>query len=279
DTDPGFGALELGPGARAQALGSAYASLADDPSASFWNPAGLARLSPLEVTATHHVSFEGIRQEYLSLAKRLSEGTLGISFGAVYNSDPIIGTDIRGDSVGTFGYYETVTTVAFGMRATKNVDAGVGVEYLADKFGDFTGSGFAVNLGLRYFPGIPNLSLGASVRHLGPGITVDTHSTPLPTTWQGGASYIGSMSQGDLTLAADLSKTRGDSRVHALFGVEYSRRGFVTLMGGYRTGFDSEAFSFGVGINLARFQVQYAVVPYKNDFGTGSRIALTYLGR
>jgi hypothetical protein len=278
DTAPGFGSLELGPGARAQAMGSAFVSLADDPTASFWNPAGLARQSGFQLSATHNQSFEGIRQEYVSALKKFSEGTFGLSFGAVYNADPLLGTSINNDSVGTFGYYELVTTAAFGFRASEKLDLGVSLEYLADKIDTYTSNGFAINGGFRYFPGIPNLSLGASVRHLGQGMTMDVKRTPLPTTWQGGASFIRPMGSGDLTLAADLSRTRGDSRTHLLLGLEYAQHGLLSLQGGYRTGFDSEAFSFGVGVNMGRFQVQYAMLPYKNDFGNGTRIALNYLG-
>src|SRR5438309_11752334 len=101
DSPTGFTALELGPGARAQALGSAFSSIADDPTASFWNPAGLSRLKGIQVVATHHQSFENIRQEYISATKKISEGTFGLSFGALYNSDPLLGTDENGDSVGT----------------------------------------------------------------------------------------------------------------------------------------------------------------------------------
>ena len=70
DDAVGFSTLEIGPGARAQAMGSAFSSVSDDPSASFWNPAGLSRLNGFQFTATHNQSFEGVRQEYLSATKK-----------------------------------------------------------------------------------------------------------------------------------------------------------------------------------------------------------------
>jgi len=277
DDPTGFSSLELGPGARAQAMGSAFASVADDPSASFWNPAGLSRLKDLEVLATHNQSFEGIRQEYISMAKRFPEGTLGLSVGMVYNSDPLLGTDVNGDSVGTFGYRDILATAAFGFRASPSLDVGAGVEYLSSTIADYSAGGFAMNAGLRYFPpGVNNFSLGASVRHLGPGITMDLSPTSLPTTWQAGMSYILPVSKGDLTLALDGQRTRGDDRTHFLAGVEYAQQNFLSLQAGYRSDFDSEAFSFGVGLTFSNFQFNYAMVPYKNDLGTASRFALTY---
>ena len=37
--------LKLGAGARAEAMGGAYAAVADDATALYWNPAGLTRIS------------------------------------------------------------------------------------------------------------------------------------------------------------------------------------------------------------------------------------------
>jgi threonine dehydratase len=36
--------LKIGVGARAEGMGGAFVAVADDPSAVFWNPAGIARL-------------------------------------------------------------------------------------------------------------------------------------------------------------------------------------------------------------------------------------------
>ena len=128
DDPTGISSLEMGPGARAQAMGSAFTSLADDPTASFWNPAGLSRLKGYEVLATHHDSFDGVRQEYVSFTRHFTEGTLALSGGMVYNSDPLLGTDVNGDSVGTFGYHDVVATAAFGFKAADKLDVGAGVE-------------------------------------------------------------------------------------------------------------------------------------------------------
>ncbi|HPT47104.1 MAG TPA: UPF0164 family protein, partial [Candidatus Rifleibacterium sp.] len=45
--------LKMGVGARALGMGSAFTAVADDSTASFWNPAGLARLEKSEGSFMH----------------------------------------------------------------------------------------------------------------------------------------------------------------------------------------------------------------------------------
>jgi hypothetical protein len=52
----------------------------------------------------------------------------------------------------------------------------------------------------------------------------------------------------------------------------------LSLQGGYRSGYDSEAFSFGVGVRVGSFDFQYAMVPYKNELGTSNRFAVSLRG-
>ena len=45
--------LKLGVGARAIGMGEAYSAIADDPTAIYWNPAGLAAVSEHSVSLMH----------------------------------------------------------------------------------------------------------------------------------------------------------------------------------------------------------------------------------
>ncbi len=52
--------MENGAGARALAMGGAFTAVADDPSATFWNPAGLATMPRRELLAMHEEAFGGV---------------------------------------------------------------------------------------------------------------------------------------------------------------------------------------------------------------------------
>jgi hypothetical protein len=61
--------LKVGAGARALGMGGAFVALADDASATYWNPAGLVSLSSKEVEAMHAEQFGNIvNYDYISAA-------------------------------------------------------------------------------------------------------------------------------------------------------------------------------------------------------------------
>src|SRR5206468_1572613 len=64
--ETGFAFLKLGVGARPMALGRAYVALADDPTAIYWNPAGLAAISGTHVTAVTNEWIQALRHDLLA---------------------------------------------------------------------------------------------------------------------------------------------------------------------------------------------------------------------
>lgn len=67
-----------GGGARAMGLGGAFTAVADDPSAAFWNPAGLARAGARELLAMHEERFGGlVDRDYAAYTQPVSWALLG----------------------------------------------------------------------------------------------------------------------------------------------------------------------------------------------------------
>src|SRR5471030_456263 len=60
--------LKLGIGPRAIAMGNAQVGLADDVYATYWNPAGLARLESFEAGFVQNQYLENITEQYLAFA-------------------------------------------------------------------------------------------------------------------------------------------------------------------------------------------------------------------
>ena len=72
-TKPGFAFLKLGVGARAMGMGSAYVALADDPTAVYWNPAGLAGAEGAQVVVMHNEWIQDFRQEFAAVSRDLGK--------------------------------------------------------------------------------------------------------------------------------------------------------------------------------------------------------------
>ncbi len=60
--------LKIGQGARAAGMGEAFTAVADDATAVFWNPAGLAQLNRLHFQFTHNQWIDDFRQESFAVA-------------------------------------------------------------------------------------------------------------------------------------------------------------------------------------------------------------------
>jgi hypothetical protein len=134
-------------GARAIAMGGAYSSLAEDATALFWNPAGLARVGHQEVGASHANLFHsGIVDNVASFVLPLSH-------------DNAVGTDWyhSGFDDGELGFGENRATVAWATRVRPGLWAGVGGKWLSrnlslDGLDLRTENGFGADFGLLAVP-------------------------------------------------------------------------------------------------------------------------------
>ena len=77
----GLAFLKVGVGSRGAALGEAYTTLADDPSAIYWNPAGLAAAHGTQLAFTHSRWLGDINNEFAAVTFPSFGGTLG--FGII----------------------------------------------------------------------------------------------------------------------------------------------------------------------------------------------------
>lgn len=171
--------LELGIGARALGMGSAYVGLSDDATGFYWNPAGLAFQSRIEVAAMHANLFNNLeRQNYLSFAVPIFGGAT-ISVGAIglfiddigrRNSGSLDSTTysqrIDNDNIqlkwnnGFFSSYEIAAFFTFAKYYRWNMDLGwqyfkvpidiglgLNFKYLTQKLDDKSGTGLGIDAG------------------------------------------------------------------------------------------------------------------------------------
>ncbi|MDZ7316290.1 MAG: PorV/PorQ family protein [candidate division KSB1 bacterium] len=198
--------LMISPGARAAGMGEAFVALADDATATYWNPAGLAFQYGKELhfmhvnwlpefgndmfydfaTYIHHV--EGI-------------GTFGLNV-TYLNLGEQIHTDETGAELGKFGSNEYSIALTYGTKMSENWSVGLGMRYIRSNLaggikvgaeqGEGVANGFAFDVATLYkFPFAPKLSFGVNLSNMGPKISyIDVaQADPLPTNLRFGFAY------------------------------------------------------------------------------------------
>lgn len=273
--ETGFAFLKLGVGARAMGMGSAYVAVADDPTALYWNPAGLAAVTKTQVTAMHNEWIQDFRQEFVAVGAKAGPGSLGVGFSGFY-ADELERRDDTGVLLGHFGFNDIAVTGAYGMRVAKGLDAGLALRYVREMIDAVDAIALTGDVGARYGVSDTGVSFGAAVQNVGGDAKFDSEEFPLPTTFRLGAAFTRPIAKwnGSGTLSAEYRQARADDgRFH--LGGELVYRQLLALRAGAKFGYDDEDFSFGLGLKKDWFGFDYALVPLSSDLGTTHFISVT----
>jgi len=272
----GFLSLRLGAGARSAGMGDAQVSLAEDATATYWNPAGLASIKTTNFTLMHDEWLSTVRMETASLAHATAVGNFGLHFSGLYLDEIERRENASAEPSGNFNAFEMTVAGAYGRRIVPDVDLGVAIKSLYSKLDDVSASGWAVDFGLRYRTKIPGLTFAGAAQNLGPKVKFVSDEFVLPATARLGADYQREMPQlaGRVVAAFDLVfVTDGDARQHV--GLEYVYRGVASARLGYKANYDSQGLTFGAGLRKAGYHFDYAYADVGNDLGSGHKFAFS----
>jgi hypothetical protein len=223
--------LMIEPDSRAAGMGNAGVALADNASALFWNPAGLAWQQQNQVSITHASwlpSFNAdLFYDYLVGTYHI-EGLGRIGAHLTYlNLGEQVRTDAAGFEQGRFNSYEFSAGLSYGFALNERWALGAGLRFIYSSLASGTtvseqpvspGSSVAVDLAALYrseaFSLLGRRAVfrgGVNLSNLGPGLryTENGQKDPLPTVLRlGGAVTAALDAEGlnTLTLAGDLSK-------------------------------------------------------------------------
>lgn len=216
--------LLISPGARPAGMGEAFVGLADDATAVYYNPAGLAFQRGREVTLMHanwlpqfgndlFIEFAAYKQHFEGL------GTIGVNVTYLNLGKQFQTLEDSPDPVGEFSSYEFAASATYGTQLSEHWGVGIGLRYIysnlapfgaGEEKGDGRASAFAFDLSTLYkMPFAPRLSLGVNLSNMGPKITyIDAaQADPLPTNLKVGFAYrLLNDKYNKLTLVGDMNK-------------------------------------------------------------------------
>ena len=257
--------LKIGVGAEAIGMGESQVAATDDLYASYWNPAGLAKLQKTQLALMHNEWFAGINHEFVGVALPVGNiGTLGLSSSFLSFGD-LQGRDSEGNETTIFRPYDLAVILSYARNFSSSIAFGANAKFLREQIADETGTGIAFDFGALYtFSQIP-LSLGFNAQHLGPRVTFTEEAFGLPVTFRLGAAYR--LLNDALVLTSDIIRPSDNDSAIAV-GASYTIANILQLRTGYNYqigGNDLGAISGltgGFGLTLRQFQVDYALVPY-----------------
>src|SRR5262249_55117715 len=131
--------MSYGAGARSLAMGAAFVGVADDASATYWNPAGLSQITRKELTLLKATMFAETTYDYYSFVKPSKKGgsAWGVSMTKLASSgyEKVSAKYDNGsnnyptsfEKQGTFGVEESATSWAYGRKVVDRVSIGTAI--------------------------------------------------------------------------------------------------------------------------------------------------------
>lgn len=255
--------LRWGIGGRAMSMGRAFVGQADDASAPYWNPAGLAYLDQIEVSLMSTYLYNDVHYHYLGMAWPLKERlTLGANVIGYYVRG-IQNREMIGDNLvksGDFTWGEMAALYSLGYRVLDwpTVEVGLTYKRLYRKF-DYSDETCGWDFGLRVRLGSWPLFLGFQVQNFNwwkfksPELGYDT----FPYLIRSGLSYTVTdcLLKKRWILNFDVDGLQGVSPKHFDYkaGIDLAINQFLSIRAGgnYQ---NNHKWEWTAGIGLAKFK-------------------------
>jgi hypothetical protein len=270
--------MSYGAGARGLGMGGAFFAVADDASASYWNPAALTLLERKEFTAMQATLFADTTLNFftyahptttkgtwaVSMTQLKSVGFEKISITANPAGDEII--DIQ--TLGTFDSVERALAFSWGRDVSDKLAFGIMAKNISRSLDTSVDSFNAIDIAmLNKFSKTYRAAIGVqNVFSMASGDTEDK----LPLTLKFGQAL--SLFKGSLVFGFDLAKPQGAS-TNWRFGGEYWLMYWAALRFGVMGSPAIQEADFGLGIKYK--SLGFDIAQGVHDLGSTTRFSVT----
>jgi len=161
--------LSIGIGPRANAMGGAFTSLANDASAMYWNPAGIALLNQFEGIFTYTNLFVDIKLNYAGFVIPVGDfGTLGVNATILDYGEMEITTELNPEGVGTtFSAGSYAFGLSYARFITENFVVGATVKYVRENIYNSSAEGISFDVGTIFNTPFWDIRFSSSITNYG----------------------------------------------------------------------------------------------------------------
>lgn len=296
--------LSIGVGGRALGLGGAYAALAGDVTAGYWNPAGLARMNYPQITLMHDERFGGlVNYDYTAAAMPVGAShTIGLSvirlgvddiadtrqaWTDLNNNGRIESNELDNGKITYYNVADWAFLLSYAKQATPELSYGANLKIIRRESGDASATGIGFDVGAQYRL-TERMTLGANFQDVTTTLvawSTGTNELISPTLKLGGTYALEALG-GRFSPAFDVD-VRFENRAAAANahlgavsfdfhgGLEFDFRKLVALRAGYS---DIGSLNIGTGIHLPKFDIDYSFAKFNGaeQLDNTHRISLTF---
>jgi hypothetical protein len=271
--------LSIGQSSRAIGMGSAFVGIPGDPSAMYWNPAGIASIEGISLLFDHTNWIADVAYNFFAGTYNIDGlGTLGLSVIISDIGEMEVTTIDKPEGTGqTFTATDFAVSLAYAVKLTDNFAIGFNPKFIYQSIWNTNASSFALDLGVQYRTPFDDMILAMSISNFGTKMKLEGNSTlvlydedpfsggnndkipayletgswALPLMFRVGLAYDPiKIEDHKLTLALDALHP-SDNYESLNVGAEYTFMNIFSIRGGYKSLFldqAEETFALGFGI-------------------------------
>ena len=294
--------MAVGVGGRALGMGGAFTGIANDVTAGYYNPAGLANVNYPQLALMHSEQFGNLVnydygavvipfQEDMSFGlsvMRLAVDGIPDTRNALYdgrdpNKTPIYDPNfiyndfarLNTDLITEFTNQDWAFYLTFAKRQWKDFYWGANIKIIRRDIAEFGATGIGFDLGAFWMP-IENLSVGGNLQDATTTLvawSTGTNELISPTLKLGSAYRITGILGGYIMPAVDFDIRFENRRFASEFnlgpvsfdahaGLEWNIENLVYVRGGYS---DVKQFTVGAGVKLPKLNIDYSFVRFSQS--------------
>ncbi len=299
--------LSIGVGGRALGLGGAYAALANDASAGYWNPAALSRIDYPEVMLMHDERFGSLlNYDFGAVAIPYSvSSTIGISImrlgvdgipdtryaGVDANGNPLPpnqymnAVQLDDSKITYFNSTDWAIYFTYSQRTASSLMYGINLKVIRETIDSSSATGIGFDIGMLYSPA-NNWYIAVNAQDITTTLVAWSTGTNelISPTLKLGTAYFIDIFGGRFAPTMDVD-VRFENRQFASIahlglvsfdpheGLEFDFKKTVALRIGYN---DVKQMTLGVGLHLRKLDIDYSYAQFdeEDDLGKTHRISL-----